>query len=245
MSANDHAFTGKVAFVTGAASGIGRATALAFARTGAGVSLVDLSSEGLKETARLIKEEGGEALALTCDVTDEAEVKSALDDTRPGIRPPRCRLQQRRASRSDVSAHRRRSPPPCSGSARTPPPSPPATPWSSTAAASPPASRSRSARCRSFRADHRCTDSSPHLTAAPWIEPKECRSAVGVLWDFSGTSGLINRHERETTEREPVQVSDAHTPSVPGHGAVWSLPGHLTGGPSPGCRPSSRLDNSS
>ncbi|MBA2950872.1 SDR family oxidoreductase [Streptomyces himalayensis] len=81
MSANDDAFTGKVAFVTGAASGIGRATALAFAHAGAGVALTDLSSVGLKETARLIKEEGGQALALTCDVTNEAEVKSALDDT--------------------------------------------------------------------------------------------------------------------------------------------------------------------
>ncbi|MDT0572764.1 SDR family NAD(P)-dependent oxidoreductase [Streptomyces sp. DSM 3412] len=76
MSANDHAYTGKVAFVTGAASGIGLATALAGAR----VALAALSSEGLKEAARLIKEEGGEGLALTCDLTDEDQVKSTLND---------------------------------------------------------------------------------------------------------------------------------------------------------------------
>ena len=77
MSANDHAFTGKAGFVTGAASGIGRATALASAR----VALADPSAEGLWESARLITEEGGQALALTCDVTDETAVKSALDET--------------------------------------------------------------------------------------------------------------------------------------------------------------------
>ncbi|MEU1319955.1 SDR family oxidoreductase [Streptomyces tibetensis] len=81
MSANVDTFTGNVAFVTGAASGIGRGTALAFARAGARVALADLSAEGLEKTARLIKDEGGEALALTCDVTDEAAVKSALDRT--------------------------------------------------------------------------------------------------------------------------------------------------------------------
>ncbi|MEU9396996.1 SDR family oxidoreductase [Streptomyces sp. NPDC048324] len=81
MSAHDKTFTGKVAFVTGAASGIGRATALAFSRAGARVALADLSSQGLEETARLIKEEGGQTLALACDVTNEDQVTSALDDT--------------------------------------------------------------------------------------------------------------------------------------------------------------------
>ncbi|MFF7279111.1 SDR family oxidoreductase [Streptomyces griseorubiginosus] len=81
MSAHDKTFTGKVAFVTGAASGIGRATALAFSRAGARVALADLPTQGLEETARLIKEEGGQALALTCDVTNEDQVTSALDDT--------------------------------------------------------------------------------------------------------------------------------------------------------------------
>jgi NAD(P)-dependent dehydrogenase (short-subunit alcohol dehydrogenase family) len=74
-------FTGRVAFVTGAASGIGRATALAFARAGARVALADLSAEGLAETARLITADGGQPLILTCDVTSEEDVQAAVDRT--------------------------------------------------------------------------------------------------------------------------------------------------------------------
>ncbi|MFG2591349.1 glucose 1-dehydrogenase [Streptomyces sp. NPDC048438] len=74
-------FHGKSAFVTGAASGIGRTTALAFARAGAQVALVDRSAEGLRETARLIEADGGKALALTCDVTSEEDVQAAVDRT--------------------------------------------------------------------------------------------------------------------------------------------------------------------
>ncbi|MER6286883.1 glucose 1-dehydrogenase [Streptomyces sviceus] len=81
MTVTDAAFTGKAAFVTGAGSGIGRTTAVAFARAGAGVALADLSTDGLRETARLVEEAGGQALALTCDVTSEDDVKSALGDT--------------------------------------------------------------------------------------------------------------------------------------------------------------------
>ncbi|MET7509382.1 glucose 1-dehydrogenase [Streptomyces albidoflavus] len=74
-------FRGRTAFVTGAASGIGRATALAFARAGARVALVDLSADGLRGTARLVEVAGSEALPLTCDVTDEDEVRAAVDRT--------------------------------------------------------------------------------------------------------------------------------------------------------------------
>ena len=74
-------YTSKVAFVTGAGSGIGRATALAFAREGASVTVADVSEQGSQETARLIEEQGGRALAVKCDVTRTEEVKSALDKT--------------------------------------------------------------------------------------------------------------------------------------------------------------------
>ncbi|MGA5430654.1 glucose 1-dehydrogenase [Streptomyces koyangensis] len=74
-------FRGKTAFVTGAAGGIGQATALAFARAGARVALADLSGDGLHETARLIDAAGGEALTLTCDVTSEDDVQAAVDRT--------------------------------------------------------------------------------------------------------------------------------------------------------------------
>ncbi|OYD90157.1 short chain dehydrogenase [Nostoc sp. 'Peltigera membranacea cyanobiont' 210A] len=72
-------YTGKVAFVTGAANGIGRATALAFAREGANVVVADISEQGNQETARTIEELGGRALAVRCDVTRAEDVKAALD----------------------------------------------------------------------------------------------------------------------------------------------------------------------
>ncbi|MET7684311.1 SDR family oxidoreductase [Streptomyces sp. NPDC005423] len=81
MTVSSTGFTGKVAFVTGAGSGIGRTTAVAFARAGARVALADLSADGLPKTARLIEEAGGQALALACDVTSEDDVRSALDHT--------------------------------------------------------------------------------------------------------------------------------------------------------------------
>ena len=72
-------FEGKAAFVTGAANGIGRATALAFARGGASVVVADVSEQGSQETARLVEEAGGRALAVRCDVTRAEDVKAGLD----------------------------------------------------------------------------------------------------------------------------------------------------------------------
>ena len=74
-------FAGKVAFVTGAAGGIGRATALAFAREGASVVVADVSEQGNQETARMIEESGGRTLAVRCDVTRSQDVKAALEKT--------------------------------------------------------------------------------------------------------------------------------------------------------------------
>jgi NAD(P)-dependent dehydrogenase (short-subunit alcohol dehydrogenase family) len=74
-------FAGKVAFVTGAANGIGRAAALAFAREGADVVVADISEPGNQETARMIEGLGGRALAVRCDVTRTEDVKAALDKT--------------------------------------------------------------------------------------------------------------------------------------------------------------------
>jgi NAD(P)-dependent dehydrogenase (short-subunit alcohol dehydrogenase family) len=71
--------TGKVAFVTGAVGGIGRATALGFAGEGASVVVADISEQGNQETARVIEKLGGRALAVRCDVTRSEDVKAALD----------------------------------------------------------------------------------------------------------------------------------------------------------------------
>jgi NAD(P)-dependent dehydrogenase (short-subunit alcohol dehydrogenase family) len=79
MPNENGSFSGKVAFVTGAASGIGRAAALAFAREGANVVVADVSEQGNQETARMIEALGARALAVRCDVTRAEDVKAALD----------------------------------------------------------------------------------------------------------------------------------------------------------------------
>jgi NAD(P)-dependent dehydrogenase (short-subunit alcohol dehydrogenase family) len=81
MPNNNGSLAGKVAFVTGAANGIGRAAVQAFARGGADVVLADLSEEGIQETARLVEEAGGQALAVKCDVSRADDVRAALDKT--------------------------------------------------------------------------------------------------------------------------------------------------------------------
>lgn len=74
-------FTGQVAFVTGASSGIGLATARAFAEAGAAVALADIGAAALEAAARQLTDEGHRTLALTCDVTDEEQVAAAVDRT--------------------------------------------------------------------------------------------------------------------------------------------------------------------
>jgi NAD(P)-dependent dehydrogenase (short-subunit alcohol dehydrogenase family) len=69
-------FTGKGIVITGAGSGIGRATALAFAEQGARLALLDVSPAGLDETIRLA--DGGDHVALECDVSDPAAISRAF-----------------------------------------------------------------------------------------------------------------------------------------------------------------------
>ncbi len=71
----------KVALVTGASSGIGRASAEAFAREGAKVVVADVAVEGGEETVRTIQEAGGEATFVKADVSDRAAVEAMVDQT--------------------------------------------------------------------------------------------------------------------------------------------------------------------
>jgi NAD(P)-dependent dehydrogenase (short-subunit alcohol dehydrogenase family) len=70
--------SGRVALITGAASGIGRASALAFASAGAFVALVDVEADGLAETAAAAREAGSRAEVLVADVTDLRAVTAAV-----------------------------------------------------------------------------------------------------------------------------------------------------------------------
>ena len=97
---------GKVAFVTGAASGIGRITAVAFAQRGASVAVADIDQQRNHETARMITDLGGQAIAVRCDVTRGDDVQAALRPHRRGVRTPGLRLQQRRR-RATTQADRR------------------------------------------------------------------------------------------------------------------------------------------
>ena len=74
--------SGKVALVTGAATGIGRSTSILLAREGAKVAVTDVKHDDAKETVRLIREAGGDAEYWALDVTSEDEVESVLTHVR-------------------------------------------------------------------------------------------------------------------------------------------------------------------
>ncbi|OGK78668.1 MAG: 3-oxoacyl-ACP reductase [Candidatus Rokubacteria bacterium GWC2_70_16] len=71
----------RVALVTGAGSGIGRAAALLFAREGARVAVVDIDEAAAKATAQQIEQGGGEAIPLRCDVSKAADNQAAVERT--------------------------------------------------------------------------------------------------------------------------------------------------------------------
>ncbi len=78
---NDQRFDGKVALVTGGASGIGEACVLTFARGGAKVAIVDLDSDLGEKTVDAAKQAGGEAVFLRVDVSDPEAVEKMVADT--------------------------------------------------------------------------------------------------------------------------------------------------------------------
>jgi NAD(P)-dependent dehydrogenase (short-subunit alcohol dehydrogenase family) len=74
-------FKGHVALVTGAASGMGLATARAFAHAGAAVTLADVSEAALQQAVDEITSAGGKAMSVVCDVSDEAQVAAMVERT--------------------------------------------------------------------------------------------------------------------------------------------------------------------
>lgn len=78
MAVNAYDLTGRTAFVTGAAGGIGRASAVLLAEAGATVHCADRDAQGLHDTVTLIKDRGGAARAHPLDVTDREQVREAV-----------------------------------------------------------------------------------------------------------------------------------------------------------------------
>ena len=72
-------FTGKVVLVTGAASGIGRAAAVAFAAEGARVAILDRTADSLENTGAAVRNTGAEVLTIACDVASPEQVEAALN----------------------------------------------------------------------------------------------------------------------------------------------------------------------
>ena len=78
----------KIAIITGAGGGIGRASALLFAREGASIAVVDIKEQAARETASLITEAGGRATALAADVSSSDDVKRMIEATVAALGAP-------------------------------------------------------------------------------------------------------------------------------------------------------------
>ena len=74
-------FENKVALVTGAGSGLGLATAKAFAQSGASVALADANESSVRSAAEELSAQGYKAVAIQCDVADDAQVESMVEQT--------------------------------------------------------------------------------------------------------------------------------------------------------------------
>lgn len=80
MRTNEKRLDGKIALITGAGAGIGRAAACLFAKHGASIGVLDLSMAAAASTVDQIGNDNGQAIAVACDVTSEESVKGAIDD---------------------------------------------------------------------------------------------------------------------------------------------------------------------
>src|SRR5919109_5649482 len=104
----NESFNGKVALVTGAGSGMGLATAKAFAEAGASVVLADIQEEAVRAAAEQLIADGRKALAIRCDVSDDGQVASMIERTvssfgRLDVAFNNAGIMQRRVDTADIS----------------------------------------------------------------------------------------------------------------------------------------------
>lgn len=78
---------GKVAVITGAGSGMGRSMALRLAEDNAKIAIWDINGEGAEETAKMVRDAGGEAIAIKADCSDRAQIDAAAAQTRKELGP--------------------------------------------------------------------------------------------------------------------------------------------------------------
>lgn len=78
---------GKVAVITGAGSGMGRSMALRLAEDNAKIAIWDINGAGAEETAKMVRDAGGTAIAITADCSDKAAIKAAAEQTRRELGP--------------------------------------------------------------------------------------------------------------------------------------------------------------
>ena len=95
---------GKVAVITGAGSGMGRAMALRLAEDNAKIAIWDINGEGAEETARLVREAGGTAIAIEADCADRAAIKAAAEQTRRELARSRSWSTMPASRRSPISS---------------------------------------------------------------------------------------------------------------------------------------------
>ena len=103
MAGNLFDLTDRVAVVSGAARGMGRAMSIGFAEYGADLLLADIDAAGMEDTAATIEALGRKAVPVVCDISDPDQIDALYGDAGPGVRPHRHPGQRGRGGRGTAT----------------------------------------------------------------------------------------------------------------------------------------------